>query len=165
MKGKPTKRLYTEEELKSHKKGKDYIATELARQEKMNDFPQLSVDSIPHHLDYHGKQQWKAIVPLLNQLPIAEHDRNLVESWCILYSSRRKLQNDIQKNGLLLSEYDDEGNLIRHRKNPAHDMILSTVKEMRMIGAQLGLSVSSRLNLIEPEEEEEEDQFLKIIKG
>src|SRR5699024_6907879 len=165
MKGKPTKKLHTEERLKAHKKGKEYVAQELARQEKMHEYPQLDASKIPSNLDYFGKQQWKVIIPLLNQLPIAEHDRNLVESWCILYSQRRKLQRELDKNGEIITTYNDEGEIKNVRKNPAFDMLLATVKEMRMIANQLGLTVSSRLSMIEPEEEEAEDEFLKLIKG
>lgn len=165
MRGKPSKRIYTEDELKAQKRGKEYVAQELARQEKMNEYPQLDPKKIPSNLDYFGKQQWKAIVPLLNQLPIAEHDRNLVETWCILYSQRRKLQRELDKNGEVITIYNEDGEVQNVRKNPAFDMLLATVKEMRMIAAQLGLTVSSRLSMIEPDEEEEEDEFLKIIKG
>ena len=165
MRGKPSRKIYTEDELKKHKKGKGHVAKELARQEKMNEYPKLDVDKVPSNLDYFGKQQWKVIVPLLNQLPIAEHDRNLVESWCILYSKRRKLQRELDKNGEVITTYNEDGTVKNIRKNPAFEMLLATVKEMRMIASQLGLTVSSRLSMVEPDTEEEQDVFLELIKS
>src|SRR5699024_471620 len=165
MRGKPSRKIYTEDELKKHKKGKGHVAKELARQEKMNEYPKLDVDKVPSNLHYFGKQQWKVIVPLLNQLPIAEHDRNLVEYWCILYSKRRKLQRELDKNGEVITTYNEDGTVKNIRKNPAFEMLLATVKEMRMIASQLGLTVSSRLSMVEPDTEEEQDVFLELIKS
>ena len=42
---------------------------------------------------------------------------------------------------------------------------LSTIKEMRMIANQLGMTMSSRLEFATPDEEKEEDEFMRLIKG
>src|SRR5699024_11067390 len=145
-------------------KGKSYVAKELAKQETLNGYTQLDVEDVPSHLDYFGKQQWKRIVPLLNELPIAEHDRDLVENWCMLYSNRRKLQRDVQKNGPIIMEEDEEGNIISRKRNPSFSAFMEVVKEMRSLSGKLGLSVDSRLDMVQPEEKEEEDHFLKLLK-
>src|SRR5699024_9705551 len=141
------KTFYSEDELKKHKKGKDYVAKQLAKQEAMTGYTQLDVDKVPPSLDYHGKKQWKRIVPLLNELPIAEHDRDLVENWCLLYSNRRKLQQDVQKNGAIIMQEDEEGNIISRKKNPSFSAFMEVVKEMRSLSGKLGLSVDSRLDM------------------
>lgn len=164
MKKSPTKQLYSKEELEGHKKGPEYVSKELARQEKLDRYPKLD-EKPPSNLDYFAKQQWKTIVPLLNHLPISAHDSNLVESWCILYSQRRKLQKELDNYPKVIYTYDEEGNIANAKRNPAYEMLIGTVKEMRMIGGQLGLTVSSRLEMIEPDEEEEQDVFLELIKG
>lgn len=165
MRGKPSKGFYSEEELKKHKKGKDYVAKRKAEQETLNNYDQLEADRIPSHLCYYGKKEWKRIIPLLKELPIAELDRELIETYCMLHGSRRRLQKDIQKNGETYKTYDEEGNLIGIRKNPSYDMLLSTVKEIRMIANQLGMTMNSRLELAVPEQEKEEDEILKLLKG
>lgn len=164
MRGKPTRGFYSEDELKKHKKGKDYVAKKLAEQETLNNHEQLQADRIPSHLCYYGKKEWKRIIPLLKQLPIAELDREMIETYCMLHGSRRRLEKDIQKNGETYVIEDREGNKVI-RKNPSYDLLMSTVKEIRMIANQLGMTMNSRLELAVPEEEEKEDEILKLIKG
>lgn len=165
MRGKPSRGLYSEKELKNHKKGKDHVAKELARQEALNDYESIQVKPIPNHLDYYGKQEWKRIIPLLQQLPIAELDRQMIESYCQLHAYKRRLQTDIDKYGTVTSYYDEDGILKNRRANPAYNQLLATVKEIRMIANQLGMTINSRLELAVPEDGQEEDEILKLLKG
>src|SRR5699024_1055638 len=165
MRGKPSRGLYTEKELKKHKKGKDHIARELARQGTLNDYESIEVKPVPSHLDYYGKQEWKRTNPLLQQLPIAELDRQMIESYCQLHAYKRRLQADINEHSTVLSFYDSDGNLTNRRANPAYNQYLSTIKEIRMIANLLGMTINSRLELAVPEEDEEEDEVLKLLKG
>lgn len=165
MRGKPSRGLYTEEELKKHKKGKSHIAKELAKQETLNDYVSIDVKPIPNHLDYYAKQEWKRVIPLLQELPIAELDRQLIESYCQLHGYKRRLQKDIEKHGTSISYYDNDGNLVSRRANPDYNQFLSTIKEIRMIANQLGMTINSRLELAVPEEGKEEDEILKLLKG
>ena len=151
MRGKPSKGFYSEEELKKHKKGKGYVARRKAEQETLNNYDQLEADRIPSHLCYYGKKEWKRIMPLLKELPIAELDRELIETYCMLHGSRRRLEKDIQKNGETYKSYDEDGNLTGIKKNPSYDLLLSTVKELRMIANQLGMTMNSRLQLDVPD--------------
>lgn len=165
MKGKPSRGLYTEDELKKHKKGKDYIAQKTAEQKSLEKYEQIEVEPVPKTLCRYGKKEWRRIIPLLQELPIAELDRELIESYCILHGSRRRLQDDVKTNGETYSIYDEEGNVKSIRRNPSYDMLLSTVKELRMIANQLGMTINSRLELAMPEEEKKEDEIMKLIKG
>lgn len=165
MRGKPSRGLYTEEELKKHKKGKDHIAKELAKQETLNDYEAIKIKPIPSHLDYYGKQEWKRVIPLLQELPIAELDRQLIESYCQLHAYKRRLQKDIDKFGTSINYYNGDGDLVSRRVNPDYNAYLSTVKEIRMIANQLGMTINSRLELAVPEDNQEEDEVLKLLKG
>ncbi|RST59699.1 phage terminase small subunit P27 family [Siminovitchia terrae] len=165
MRGKPSRRLHSKDDLKKHKKGKDHVAKEIARQDTLNDYDQLQVKPIPSHLCYYGKQEWKRIIPLLQQLPIAELDRQMIESYCQLHGFKRRLQKDIQEFGEVTNFYDEDGNLTNRRINPSYNAYLSTVKEIRMIANQLGMTINSRLELAIPDGEKEEDEILKLLKG
>ncbi len=162
---KPHKKIYTKEELEGHKLGKDYVARKLAEQETLGNYDDLDADNIPSHLCYFGKKEWKRIIPLLKQLPIAELDRELIEDYCILHGNSRRLNRDIQKDGTSIKEYDEDGNLINSRRNPDYDIWLQTVRESRMIQNLLGMTMSSRLDLAIPDPENEEDEVLKLLKG
>lgn len=145
MRGKPSRGLYSEEELKNHKKGKNYVAKKLAEQETLNNYDQLEAEQIPSDLGYYGKKEWKRIIPLLKQLPIAELDRELIETYCMLHEVRKRfLKGD---SDIKYSEF------------------LSTIKELRMIANQLGMTMNSRLSLAVPDEDKEEDEILKLLKG
>ena len=165
MRGKPNRGIYTEEELKSHKKGKEYVAKKMAEQEALSDYEQLEADSIPPHLCYYGKKEWKRIIPLLKELPIAELDRELIESYCALHGSKRRLEKGVQEHGHSYKIYDNDGNIETMRRNPDYDMLLQTIKEIRMIANQLGMTMNSRLDLVVPDEGKEEDEFMKLLKG
>lgn len=164
MRGKPTRRVYTKDELIAHGKGDDYVAKRLAEQETLNNYESLSVEPIPQHLDEAAQKEWKRIIPLLNELPIAELDRELTETYCMLHSSRLSLMQSIRDNGESYVVEDREGNEVV-RKNPAYDMMLATVREIRMIAHQLGMTMSGRLDLATPDAEDEEDAFLELLKG
>lgn len=161
---KSKKGVYSADDLKGHKKGKDYVAKRLAEQETLNDYDKLDTSNIPSHLDYYAKKEWERVVPLLNQLPIAELDRQLVESYCTLHAAKRRLEKDIQDNGISYAVTDREGNNVV-RKNPSYELLLSTIKELRMMSSALGMTMSSRLDLAIPDEEQEEDEVLKLLKG
>lgn len=163
MTKKNRKKMHSFEELKGHKKGKDYVAKRLAEQEVLDEYDKLLTKPVPSHLDYYGKKEWKRITPLLNELPVAELDRELVETYCMLHAARRRLEQDIQKNGISYEVTDREGNDVV-RKNPSYDMLLATVKEIRMIASQLGMTMSSRLDLATPNEEKEEDELVKLLR-
>lgn len=165
MRGKPSRGLYTKEELINQKKGKDHVARELAKQDNLNTFHSIQVKPIPSHLDYYGKQEWKRVVPLLMQLPIAELDKQMIESYCQLHAYKRRLQVNIEKYGTAINEYDSNGNVTRRRANPDYNQYLSTIKEIRMIANQLGMTINSRLELAVPDKEKEEDHILKLIQG
>src|SRR5699024_7826021 len=144
MKGKPTRKYYTEEELKKHKKGKEYIARKLAEQESLETHEQLSADKVQGDLGYYAKKEWKRIIPLLKEPPIAELYRESIETYCMLHEARKRcLKVDSE---MRYSEF------------------LSTMKEMRMIANQLGMTMSSRLEFATPDEEKEEDEIMRLIK-
>src|SRR5690625_3879792 len=145
MRGKPSRGLYTEDELKKHKKGKDHIARELAKQETLNNYDVIKIKPIPSHLDYYGKKEWKRIIPLLQQLPIAELDRELIETYCMLHEVRKRF--------------------LKGDSDIKYTEFLSTIKELRMIANQLGMTMNSRLQLAVPDEGKEEDEILKLLKG
>lgn len=165
LRGKKSRGLYTEEELKKHKKSKEYVAKKLAKQETLNNYQSISIKPIPSHLDYYGKMEWKRIIPLLQELPIAELDRQLIETYCQLHAYKRRLQNEIDEHGFSISYYDEDGRLTSRRANPDYTSYMSTVKEIRMIANQLGMTINSRLELAVPDQEEEEDQVLKLLRG
>lgn len=156
--------VHTEEELKKHKKGKDYVAKRLAEQESLNDYTGLNLGAPPSYFEWYAKKEWERITPLLQELPIAELDRESIEVYCNLHASRRRLQKDLNKNGISYEVTDREGNEVV-RSNPSFKMLLDTIKEIRALTSQLGMTMSSRLELVVADEKEEEDQIMKLIKG
>src|SRR5699024_5489924 len=95
-------------------------------------------------LGYYAKKEWKLIIPLLKELPIAELDRELIETYCMLQEARKRFFNGDSE--MRCSE------------------CLSTIKVMRMIDNEVGMMMSRRLAYATTNEEKEEDNFMRLIK-
>lgn len=145
MRGKPPKRVYTQDELKKHKKGKEYVSKKLAEQEAMEEYSMLDINDVPESLGDCGMDKWFELVPLLHELPVAELDKGLITAYCSLYEDFV---------GYRTGELDI-----------SYNQFLSIVKEMRMLSGQLGMTMSSRLDLVTPDAETEQDAFMELIKG
>lgn len=145
MRGKTTRTMHTKEDLKKHKKGKEYIANRLAEQESMSKYTMIDINDVPESLNERGIKKWNDLIPLLHELPIAELDRDLVASFCEVHQDRI---------GYRLGEND-----------MTYNQYLSLVKETRMLANQLGMTMSSRLELTTADEDTEEDEITKLLKG
>jgi P27 family predicted phage terminase small subunit len=104
-------------------------------------------------------------MPLLKELPIAELDLTLIASYCQLYAHWRQLNNDINKNGQVIVYTNKDGEETSRKLNPAFNAMMNVQKELRAVCGQLGMTVNSRMQLVIPEENDEEDEFLKVLRG
>ena len=127
-----------------------------------NDFTKLT-NRPSRHLSDTAKAEFKRILPLLEQLPLAELDRRLIEQYCTMYSVYRALEEDINNRGEVITEYFANGNEKSTKINPALRELVSVAKEIRSIGSELGMSISSRARLIDPNTEEN-DPLAELFK-
>src|SRR5699024_12033090 len=69
---------------------KEEIAQRRAEEKALDRFEKIQ-DDPPHWLSYIAKNEWKRIIPLLKDLPIASLDLTMVASYCQIYGGMRQL--------------------------------------------------------------------------
>lgn len=147
------------------KLSKSELAKREAEKEALEQFDELRNEP-PHWLDHMGKIEYKRAVELMkDKLPVSELDLTLVASYANLYSIYRKLTRDINKFGTVIIETDEDGIELSRRINPSWNAFLNTQKELRALTSALGMTPSSRMSLVEVNNEDEGDKFLDILKG
>lgn len=133
----------------SSKSKKNYTKEELLEkqqaEEGLKDFEQLDTSSVPYALrgDTIAVTEWRRIIPLLQELPIAELDLYAVVQYCKYIAIFTRASKDVHKNGTVIDG----------KKNPSYDVMLSSTKEIRAISNSLGLTIDSRLKLVVPTKE------------
>lgn len=146
------------------KLSKSELAKREAERKALEDFDELR-DTAPHWLDHMGKIEYERVVKLMkDKLPISELDLTLVATYANLYSTYRKLTRDINKNGAVIIETDEDGNELSRKTNPSWNAFLNTQKELRALTGQLGMTPSARMSLVTADEEEEESKFKQMSK-
>lgn len=159
------RKIITDENVKDFKRSKEEIAKRKAEQVALEEFEQIN-EEIPNYLDHMAKIEYKRIVELMrDNLPVSELDKTMLATFCMTYSHWRKLNRDILKHGAVMIETDEDGNELSRRVNPSWNAMLKAQSEMRQLANQLGLTMNSRMQLVIPDEEDEEDEVLKIIRG
>lgn len=155
--------LTTDDSNKTLKISKEDLAKRKAEESMLDEFEKIR-ESPPHWLSYMAKIEWKRIIPLMKELPISELDLTMLANYCSLYSHMRQLNNDLNKSGQVIINTDKDGNETGRKLNPSFNAYIKVCGELRSVCAQLGLTVNSRLQMIVPDEKEEEDEFLKLMK-
>ncbi|MFD2829223.1 phage terminase small subunit P27 family [Corticicoccus populi] len=130
---------------------------------KLEDFSSIQ-STPPAYLSKLGKAEFRRLKPLLDELPISSLDLNLIVVYCELYATYRQLQDEMNKEGLIIESYFATGELKERKINVAQNEIIKVSKELRAIGSELGLSVSSRMKLVEPSIQED-DPFKDMFDG
>lgn len=111
-----------------------------------------------------ASREYRRLRPLLEELPISNLDLNLLIVYCQLYSIYRQLQKEVEDEGLIVESFYATGELRERKINSASNELLKYSKELRAIAGELGLSVNSRMKLIDHNlESEKDDPFAKMF--
>ena len=140
-----SKKKYTKEE----------IAIMKAEEEKLYNYPRLDFSNYPVGLLKEAQKEWDRISHYIQDLPISELDQQTMIRYCnysYLYDKASK-------------ELDEQGFLIDGRKNPLIDTVNSFSKELKTATNDLGLTINSRLKIVNPQELEKEpdDPFAEMM--
>ena len=127
---------------------------ELEQSEKVENglqqFTKINVDSVPDGLTENAAKEWSRVVPLLEQLPIAELDYSLIKKYCEVVDQNDTLYRAISSKDGIEGMVDPETN----RKTGAFMAYMESLKELRSICGQLGMTIDSRMRLVVPTESE-----------
>lgn len=140
-----SKKNYTKEEKEAKK----------AEEEKLYNYPRLDFSVYPIGLLEQAHAEWDRISRYIADLPISELDQQTMIRYCnysYLYDKASK-------------ELDEQGFLVAGKKNPLIDTVNSFSKELKTATNDLGLTINSRLKIVNPQELEKEpdDPFAEMM--
>ncbi|KAA8327794.1 phage terminase small subunit P27 family [Leuconostoc carnosum] len=120
--------------------------------EKQNALFELQ-DTAPGHLNDIGRALWRKIVPELKKLgTIKQIDTVNLEAFCSLYGTYRLAESEVSTNGIFAYTIDEDGDRIfdYSKKNPAYSIMNDSIKTLKSLAVDLGLSFDSRSGQLVP---------------
>ncbi|MBN6754425.1 MULTISPECIES: phage terminase small subunit P27 family [Staphylococcus] len=131
---------------------KDVQEQKKATEEVMNGLTPLSKEP-PDFLDDDAIQEWYRVLPLINELPIKDLDKGLLATYCQTYSNYKNATLKIQEEGMVV--VTERGSKL----SPNYTIQRDSVNTMNAICPKLGLTVESRLKIMEPKPKQQYDPF------
>lgn len=136
---------------------KDVQDQRKATEEAMNNLTKLAPEA-PVWLDSEATKEWYRIYPLLNELPVASLDLALVSTYCQAYSdyinANKRLENE---DSVVVTERGS-------KLNPNHTIKRDALSQLNSIAPKLGLTVESRLKIMEPKPKQQYDPFSEFFE-
>lgn len=114
------------------------------RENSLEQFKKIDVENVPDDLTEDGKKEWLRVVPLLQQLPIAELDYDRIKRYCQLVA----LTDDAYKHIMTYGTINDEGT----KRTPQYFNYMDGLKELKSLCGSLGMTIDSRMKLVVPSE-------------
>lgn len=131
---------------------KDVQEQKKATEEAMNGLTPLSKEP-PDFLDDDAIQEWYRVLPLINELPIKDLDKGLLATYCQTYSNYKNATLKIQEEGMVV--VTERGSKL----SPNYTIQRDSVNTMNAICPKLGLTVESRLKIMEPKPKQQYGPF------
>lgn len=137
------------------------------RQEQEDRFLKGATNQLkaPTFLDPMAKKEFKRVVELLKQLDVVQNlDLTVLAIYCDAYSNYVKLSKQVQEHGSVEFYTNTQG----FENKVVSSYVQAKSKYIEIIfkcSGKLGLSVSDRLKLIVPKEDEDKDELLRVLKG
>ena len=136
---------------------KDVQEQKKATEEVMNGLTPLSKEP-PDFLDDDAIQEWYRVLPLINELPIKDLDKGLLATYCQTYSNYKNATLKIQEEGMVV--VTERGSKL----SPNYTIQRDSVNTMNAICPKLGLTVESRLKIMEPKPKQQYDPFSEFFE-
>lgn len=116
----------------------------------------------PRWLSKEAKKEYKRIVPLMQQLPIAALDLASVTMYCDYFSKYKAASIAVEDEGRTITELDAQGN-DKKKVNPEFTAMNDAARMVRSISGSLGLTIDSRMRIVVPKSEEKHDPFAEMF--
>ncbi|WP_436945644.1 phage terminase small subunit P27 family [Staphylococcus xylosus] len=121
---------------------KEELEQQELRENGLEQFSKIDVDNVPTDLTENGKKEWLRVVPLLQQLPIAELDYDRIKRYCQLVAMTDDAYEHIMQKGTI----NDEGT----KRTPQYFTYMDGLKELKSLCGSLGMTIDSRMKLVVP---------------
>ena len=115
----------------------------------MHDLQNLE-DEAPKWLDATARKEYKRIVPLLKELPIASLDLALVSAYCQAYSDYQRASVELASSETVT--FTERGSKV----NPWHRVKVDSFNIINSIAPKLGLTIDSRMKIFTPQAKSKE---------
>src|SRR5699024_2183748 len=119
-------------------------------EEAMNGLTPISKKP-PDFLDDDAIQEWNRVFKIINELPIKDLDKGLLATYCQTYSNYKNATLKIQEEGMVV--VTERGSKL----SPNYTIQRDSVNTMNAICPKLGLTVESRLKIMEPKPKQQYD--------
>ncbi|MDK8645518.1 phage terminase small subunit P27 family [Staphylococcus condimenti] len=117
------------------------------RENGLKKFEKIDADYVPTDLSDNAKKEWQRIIPLLQELPIASLDLALVSAYCQTYSDYIQAAERMKQEGAVV--VTERGTKL----NQNHAIKRDALAQLNSISSKLGLTVESRLKILDPKNE------------
>lgn len=122
--------------------------------------PDIAIPLCPNHLTGMARQEWNRVTKELQMMGvIANIDRAVLAAYCTAYKDYVKAENKLKTEGEVV--FTDNGNPIQ---NPWVGIKNRAIEKMVKIGAEFGMTPSSRVRL-EVESPKDEDDMASMLFG
>lgn len=166
--------------LETNKKNftKNEIADRKAIQDKASDGLKALQKSAPNHLNPIARYEYERVWEDLQNLPVKNLDRAVLELYCTWYAIYREAEKDVKENGIFTygfetkttidKETGDEKSISKKvidttRKNPSLSVMNDASSNIMRCASNLGLTVDSRLRIYTPPKEEKKQTLADMF--
>lgn len=112
----------------------------------LEQFERIDADNVPDDLSNGAKTEWLRVVPLLEQLPIADLDYDRIKRYCQLVDITDNAYANVLEHGAVSED---------NTKKTGHFMVyMDGLKELKSICSSLGMTIDSRMRLVVPEQQD-----------
>lgn len=128
-----------------------------ASEEAINSLTPISLNP-PDWLDEIAQQEYRRIVPLLKELPVASLDYSLVNSYCSAYSDLVRASKRLKEEPEIIETAHGT------KLNQNHIIKREAFKIINAVAPKLGMTIDSRLKIFTPKKEDKKkDEFEEFI--
>lgn len=113
----------------------------------------------PEWLDDTATDEWHRIYPLLEELPVADLDLMLVSTYCQAYSDYINATKRMNNSDVIIET--ERGTKL----NQNHTIKRDALSQLNSIAPKLGLTVESRLKILEPKQDTKSDKSVYEMFG
>ncbi|MFD2830352.1 phage terminase small subunit P27 family [Corticicoccus populi] len=132
----------------------DEIDARKSAEKRMYDLEPIDITP-PEHLDDIAQTEYKRIVPLLRELPIAALDYSMVCAYCQFYSNWLQASEQMKSESLTITTAHGV------RSNPLIIIQRDAHRSMQSIASKLGMTIDSRLKIMTPKQSEQKSDPFK----
>lgn len=136
---------------------KDVQDQKQATEAAMNGLTPLSKEA-PEWLDKDAVEEWYRVLPLINELPVKDLDKGLLATYCQTFSNYKNATLKLRDEGMVVET--ERGTKLSSYYTVQRD----SVNTLNTICPKLGLTVESRLKIMEPKQGKQYDPFSEFFE-